>query len=34
MFRDIRALRFGGGTDEIMRHVIQREELAELGQRS
>lgn len=28
MFRDIRALRFGGGTDEIMRHVIQREEFA------
>ena len=26
VFRDIRALRFGGGTDEIMRHVIQREE--------
>jgi alkylation response protein AidB-like acyl-CoA dehydrogenase len=28
MFRDIRALRYGGGTDEIMRHVIQREEFA------
>ncbi len=25
MFRDIRVLRLGGGTDEIMRHVIQRE---------
>lgn len=26
MWRDIRALRFGGGTDQIMRHVIQRDE--------
>jgi alkylation response protein AidB-like acyl-CoA dehydrogenase len=30
MFRDIRALRFGGGTDQIMRHVIQREEFVAL----
>lgn len=28
MLRDVRALRFGGGTDEIMRHLIQREEFA------
>lgn len=29
-FRDIRTLRFGGGTDEIMKHVIQREVYARL----
>lgn len=34
MFRDVRALRFGGGTDEIMRHVIQREVFSEAGRAS
>lgn len=31
MLRDVRALRFGGGTDEVMRHVVQREEFKLLG---
>jgi butyryl-CoA dehydrogenase len=35
MFRDVRALRFGGGTDEIMRHVIQRAQFSSTtGERS
>lgn len=32
LFRDIRVLRMGGGTDEIMRHIIQREEYLALGE--
>jgi butyryl-CoA dehydrogenase len=32
LFRDIRVLRLGGGTDEIMRHIIQREEYLALRQ--
>jgi alkylation response protein AidB-like acyl-CoA dehydrogenase len=28
MFRDARVFRFGGGTDEIQRHIIQRDEFA------
>jgi alkylation response protein AidB-like acyl-CoA dehydrogenase len=30
MFRDSRVFRFGGGTDEIQRHIIQREEYRKL----
>jgi alkylation response protein AidB-like acyl-CoA dehydrogenase len=30
MFRDSRVFRFGGGTDEIQRHIIQRDEFARL----
>jgi alkylation response protein AidB-like acyl-CoA dehydrogenase len=30
-FRDIRAYRMGGGTDEIMKYLIQREEYREFG---
>jgi len=26
MFRDVRVLRFGGGTDEIQRHIVQRDD--------
>jgi butyryl-CoA dehydrogenase len=32
MFRDARVFRFGGGTDEIQRHIIQRDEFARLTQ--
>jgi alkylation response protein AidB-like acyl-CoA dehydrogenase len=31
MFRDSRVFRFGGGTDEIQRHIIQREEYRRLA---
>lgn len=30
-FRDIRAFRLGGGTDEIMKFLIQREEYRDFG---
>ena len=32
MFRDVRVLRFGGGTDEIQRHIIQREDYSRFHQ--
>jgi alkylation response protein AidB-like acyl-CoA dehydrogenase len=32
MFRDSRVFRFGGGTDEIQRHIIQREEYRALSE--
>jgi alkylation response protein AidB-like acyl-CoA dehydrogenase len=32
MFRDTRVFRFGGGTDEIQRHIIQRDEYKRLAQ--
>jgi alkylation response protein AidB-like acyl-CoA dehydrogenase len=31
MFRDSRVFRFGGGTDEIQRHIIQRDEYKRLS---
>jgi alkylation response protein AidB-like acyl-CoA dehydrogenase len=31
MFRDSRVFRFGGGTDEIQRHIIQRDEYKRLA---
>jgi alkylation response protein AidB-like acyl-CoA dehydrogenase len=31
MFRDARVFRFGGGTDEIQRHIIQRDEYKRLS---
>lgn len=31
MFRDSRVFRFGGGTDEIQQHIIQREEYRRLA---
>jgi alkylation response protein AidB-like acyl-CoA dehydrogenase len=30
-FRDVRVFRIGGGTDEIMKYLIQREEYREFG---